>query len=425
MLLQDNQPTIRSRLPIALQVLWMGGVALAGTVFAGDWPQWGGPSRDFKVVATGLADRWGEKGPKRLWSRELGEGYSSIVARGGKLFTMYRNGDQDVIVSLHADTGKTFWQHTYDAPTYDDDQRLDFGKGPNASPLLVGSRLLTVGFTSILHCVSVGSGQPIWSHDLIKKFGGKIQEFGYSASPLEYQGNVIVLVGGKQHGVMAFNPEDGSVVWGSDPHDISYASPIIINVDGQDQIVFMSSTEVIGLDAANGKTLWRHPCANQYKNNATDPLWGDDNLLWVATQMDGGTRVLKLSQRDGKTGVEQVWFDKKIKIFHWNAVRVGDYVYASIGNNTTLFVAVDIRTGKIAWRKRGFHKAQCVYVGNNKLIFLDESGKLVLAKVSPEGIEIVSTFELTEKVSWTVPTLVDRTLYVRDNKHIMALDLGA
>ena len=131
-----------------------------------------------------------------------------------------------------------------------------------------------------------------------------------------------------QHFV-ALDPKDGSVIWQSEPHDISYASPIVINVDGQDQIVFFSSTEVIGLDAGNGHTLWRYPCKNRFKNNATDPIWAGDNLLWVATQTDGGTRVLRLAQRNGKTDVKEVWFNGKVKLFHWNAIRIGDYVYAS------------------------------------------------------------------------------------------------
>ncbi len=397
-------------------------IMMANTAHAGDWPQWGGPNRDFKIETSGLADRWPEEGPKRLWSRPLGEGYSSIAAADGRLFTMYRDGEQDVIVSLRADTGKTVWDYKYAAPTVAE-HKLDFGKGPNATPLLVGDRLITVGFTGKLNCVSVASGKPIWSHDLVEKFGGKIQEFGYSASPILYEGKVIVLVGGEMHGVLAFDPKSGFVAWGSEAHDISYASPVIINVDGQDQIVFMSSTEVIGLDAKSGETLWRHPCVNRYKNNASDPIWGEDNLLWIATQLDGGARVLELKQRDGKTSVQELWFNKKVKIFHWNAVRVGDHVYASIGNNTSVLAAVDIKTGKIAWRERGFHKALCVYA-DRKLIFLDENGQLGLAKIAPEGIEILSKVQLTEKVSWTVPTLAGKTLYVRDNKNIMALDLG-
>ena len=243
------------------------------------------------------------------------------------------------------------------------------------------------------------------------------------ASPILYKGNIIALVGGTKHGVVALNPADGSVVWASQPHDISYASPRIINVDGQDQIVFMTSTAVMGLDAANGNYLWESPVVNQYKNNAADVVWGPDNRLWVATQVDGGTRVLKLSRTGDTTNVKQEWFNEKVKVFHWNAVRVGDYIYASIGGRVTALAAVNVKTGVVAWRKRGFDKALCIYA-DDKLISLDEAGTLRLARVSPEGVKVLSACPLTEKVSWTVPTLVGTTLYVRDSKRIMALDLG-
>ncbi len=57
------------------------------------WTQWGGPQRNFTVNSTGLADKWPDGGPKKLWIRALGEGYSGILAAGGKLFTMYRDGE--------------------------------------------------------------------------------------------------------------------------------------------------------------------------------------------------------------------------------------------------------------------------------------------------------------------------------------------
>ena len=133
--------------------------------------------------------------------------------------------------------------------------------------------------------------------------------------------------------------------------------------------------------------------------------------------------MLKLTQEGGKTKVEQVWESKKIHVFHWNPVRVGDYVYTSSGDTTTLTVAVNVKTGKIAWRERGFTKMLCVYA-DNKLILLDEDGQLALARVSPEGFDLLSKVQLTERVCWTVPTLVGTTLYVRDTKDVLALDLG-
>ena len=85
--------------------------------------------------------------------------------------------------------------------------------------------------------------------------------------------------------------------------------------------------------------------------------------------------------------------------------------------------AFNWKTGKTAWRKRGFHKAQALLV-SGKLLFLDEDGKLTLARVSPQGMEILGSAQLTDSVSWTLPTLVTTKIYLRDRKNIMALDLA-
>ena len=60
-------------------------VLAAASEAQAQWPQWGGPNRNFAVATTGLADEWPEGGPRKLWHRELGAGYSfsapTLVAR--------------------------------------------------------------------------------------------------------------------------------------------------------------------------------------------------------------------------------------------------------------------------------------------------------------------------------------------------------
>jgi hypothetical protein len=55
---------------------------------------------------------------------------------------------------------------------------------------------------------------------------------------------------------------------------------------------------------------------------------------------------------------------------------------------------------------------------------IDEDGKLVLATPTAKGLTIHSQVELLNHNAWTVPTLVGKTLYVRDRKIIMPLDLS-
>ena len=80
-----------------------------------DWLQWGGPGRNFMPDATGLASSWPSGGPKRLWTRALGEGHSAILVEGGRIYTMYRplgimslvhRSQEEVVAALDAATGK-------------------------------------------------------------------------------------------------------------------------------------------------------------------------------------------------------------------------------------------------------------------------------------------------------------------------------
>ncbi len=397
-------------------------MAIGSSAIAADWPQWGGPDRDFKVSATGLAQKWPVDGPKRLWEHSLGEGFSGIAAKAGKLYTMYREGDDEIIIALDSETGKTVWEHRCEATPHPD-QTTTYGQGPSATPLVLGDRVVTVGFTGLMHCLDIKTGDTIWSHDLVEEFGAPYQYYGYSNSPLLHKGAIITLVGGERYGVVALNPKDGKPVWRSKPCEVSYASPVLINVDGQDQVVFFSPTEVVGMDPGSGAFLWRHPVVNFCKVNCTSVIWGKDNLLWVATKGVGGTRVLKLAQQGGKTKVEEVWMNRKIRVFQWNAIRVGDYVYTSSGDAKTFLSAIDIKTGEVVDRQRGFGATNQI-LADGRVILLDDGGKLALAKVSPKGIEIVSSAQVLDALTWTVPTLVDKTLFVRDRGKIIALDLS-
>lgn len=388
-----------------------------------EWPQWGGPGRNFKSTAKGLANTWPEKGPRQLWSRDLGEGHSSIIVDGDKLFTMYSQGEQDVVVALSAATGKTLWEHKYEAPAQG--MNYEFGKGPHSTPLVVGNDLYTVGTTAKLYCLDKQTGKVKWFHDLWKEYKGTMEDHGYSCSPLAYKNTIILTVGGKGQALIAFNQKDGSIAWKQHDFMTSPASSIIINVDGQDQLVAFLGKEIVGLDPNNGALLWSHPHVTEWGLNISTPVWGEDNLLFLSSAYNGGSRVLKLTRQEGKTTATEVWFHRRVRVHHGTIIRVGDYVYGSSGDFGPAFLtAVDVKTGKVAWQDRSFSKTNLLYA-DSKFIILDEDGNLALATITPEGIKVHSKVEMMAKTSWTVPTLAGTRLYLRDRKTIKAIELGA
>jgi outer membrane protein assembly factor BamB len=397
-------------------------VAVVDTQAQGDWLQWGGPNRDFTTTTKGLAATWPATGPEQLWSRPLGAGHSAILASGNTLYTMYSQGEQEIVIALAADTGKPIWEHKYDAPTAGLD--LEYGAGPHATPLVVGDLLYSVGATGKLFALNKNNGKVVWEHDLWKEYGGTRMDRGYSCSPLAYKNTIILALGGQGQTLIAFNQKDGNVVWKNQTLDMSPSSPMLINVDGQDQLVMFLGKVVAGLEPNNGNLLWSHPHVTEWGLNITMPVWGKDNLLFISSAYSGGSRVLKLTQKDGKTTAQELWFHRRLRIHHGNAIRIGDYVYGSSGDfGPAFFAAVNVKTGEMLYQDRSFPKTTFL-LANGKFIMLDEDGNLALATASPEGLKVISKASIMKNLAWTVPTLVGTKLYLRDRRTIAAFDLS-
>src|SRR4051812_42291247 len=79
-------------------------VLLLATVAArsDDWPQFLGPTRDNVYAGHDLADAWPAGGPKTLWQKNVGAGWSGSVVSGGKLILFHRVANKETIECLDA-----------------------------------------------------------------------------------------------------------------------------------------------------------------------------------------------------------------------------------------------------------------------------------------------------------------------------------
>jgi len=425
------------QLPRSARIASMGCVmvALAGGAMHLDaadnaWLQWGGPRRNFMVDTTGIAGTWPEGGPPRLWQRSLGEGHSAVIVEGNRLYTMYRpagllsyvrRSQQETVGALDAATGKTIWEHTFDSPTSGLD--LSEGAGPHSTPLIVGNLLYAAGSRTQLFALDKKTGKVVWSHDLVKEFAAPQDGRGYSPSPLAYRDTIILPAGGPNASVMAFNQKTGAVVWRGGSFPVGVGSPILINVDGQDQLVVLGANEIAGIDPASGSLFWTHPHKTDWGLNISTPVWGEGNLLLISSAYNNGTRLLKLSQSGGKTTVQEQWYQNRMRVHIGTMIRLGDYAIGSSGDfGPCPTVAIDLKTGNILWQNREFARSTFLYA-DNKLIIMDEDGNIGLANPSRQGLNVLAKASVLTNLAWTVPTLVGTTLYVRDRKSLAAFDL--
>ncbi len=387
------------------------------------WPQWGGPHRNFVVDARPLARSWPADGPRRLWRRPLGDGFSSIVTDGVMLYTLYRSGNDDVAIAMDAATGRTVWETKYAAP-FTETCSQPIGPAPRAAPLVAGDRLVTVSAGGLMNSFDRRTGTILWSLNLLAGAPDAVRACGYSSSPLAYKDRIITTAGGRGRGVVAIDAATGRIAWQAQDFDNGYSSPILIDLDGRPELVVFTFGEISGLDPDTGHLEWQRPHPADFGVNVATPVWGNDHLLFVSSAYNGGSRVLRLARTGSTVSVTEVWATKRVRIHFGNAVRFGQRIFASNGDfGSAPLAAIDVATGEMIWRDRAVARATLVRAGS-RLILLDEDGNLAIATPGDAGLVVEASAQILDSRSWTAPTLSGTTLFVRNEKEIVALDLS-
>jgi outer membrane protein assembly factor BamB len=157
-----------------------------------DWPHVRGPAYDGVSRETSLADAWPADGPRQLWSKQLGQGYSGVVIAGNRVFMQYQTAAGQFLICLDAETGATLWETRYDWAW----QPGGAYPGPYASPTWHDGKVYYTSPAGIVGCMDATSGASLWSFDVVSKFEGKGCDFGYAATPLVEDGRVVLPVGG-------------------------------------------------------------------------------------------------------------------------------------------------------------------------------------------------------------------------------------
>jgi outer membrane protein assembly factor BamB len=395
-------------------------VFTSSSLFAADWPQFLGPTRNAVSPETGLLTFWPKDGPPQVWEKKVGEGYSAPVIVGDRLIVYHRVGNHDVVESLDAATGKPGWKFEY-ATSYEDDYGK--GNGPRSTPAVAGGKVYTLSADGKMHCLELASGKKVWERSLSEDYQPKKGYFGVATSPLVEGDRVLVNVGGKGAGVVALDAATGKEVWKATDQAASYSSPIATTIDGSRYVIFFTRDGILGLDPANGKVRFqkRWRARIDASVNAAVPLVVDD-LLFVSASYGTGA----ILHRVRKDSLEEVWKGNDIISNHYNTtVHHGGYLYGIDGREeggAAELRCVELKTGKVRWSKPRFGCASLL-VADSHLIALTETGDLVLIDLTPDGYKEKSRASVLSKPCRAELALANGRLYARDPQRLVCWNL--
>ena len=395
-------------------------VCLAAAAGASDWPQFLGPNRDGVYTGDDLADAWPAAGPPQVWERPVGEGFSNPVVANGRVILFHREGDQDVVEALDAETGREIWSFSY--PTNYRDN-FGFSEGPRASPVVVAGQVYTFGAQGMLHCLQFVSGRKIWSLDTHREFGVRQGFFGASGTPLVEGPRIFLNVGGSDgSGLIALDKDTGHLLWKTGSDEASYASPVTAQLGGQQAILFFTRTGLVAARPRTGEILLQHRWRARSRNsvNAATPIVVDD-AVFLSTSYGTGATVVRLEA----DGVQTLWASDEVLTNHYaTSVQKDGVLYGFHGRQeySPSFRAVEWKTGKVRWSEDRFGGGS-VMIAGDRLLIQRENGELVMAAATPERFEVISRAQILQGTVRAYAALADGLYYVRNRDTLVCVNL--
>jgi outer membrane protein assembly factor BamB len=401
----------------------LGSLLLAHTVTvtaSGQWPQWRGPSRNGAVAAT-ATPKWPEAW-KRAWRVDVGEGYSSPVVAGGRVFVHSRKDPEELVTAIDLASGKIVWQQKYTSPFDKNQYAKNMAKGPHSTSLVDGSHVITIGGTGIVSAWNAQTGALAWRKDYSSSVDLSKLFTGTAASPLLEGGSAIVQVGSDVHGgrLIALDPQTGAERWTWKGKGPGYASPVVFTTGGGRQIATMTNGSIEGLDAKTGAALWSVPFPDEWHENIVTPIWTGTHLIVSGTRQ--GTHAYTLASTGGKWQATEAWKNPEVAMYMSTPVLANGVLYGLSSRKRGQFVAVDAATGALKWATEGraTNHASILLTPSHVLI-LTTGGELILVKPTAAKYEEERRYTIADSETWAVPVVLAEGLIVRDATGVMKL----
>jgi len=387
---------------------------VASSLYAADWTQFRGPNRDGLCQETGLLKQWPENGPKELWSYdELGHGFASVAVVNGVIYTTGMEDKQGWLYALDLQ-GNLKYKVKY-GPEW-----AGSHPGTHTTPTIDKDRLYLMSGQGRIACHDLETGKCLWYKDTLKEFKGKNIRWGVAESVLIHGNKAICTPGGRNATVVALDKLSGNTIWATQglTELSAYCSPCVIERGSKRILLTMVQKSIVGIDIETGKLLWRAGHEVKYDISAVTPVYVDGAII-VSNAYGHGSLMFELAP-DGMS-VTRRWAQKSLEVHHGGMLLIDGKVHGANGRE---WQCLDPQTGEVKYADKLTGKGSAIYA-DGMLYCYGEKGQLGLARVSPSGYDLVSSFKITKgaKQHWAHPAISDGRLYIRHGEILMCFDI--
>lgn len=402
-------------------------VAIATLLFnnflsAADWPQFRGPTGDGVSTAKDVPIEWSAS-QHVAWKQSIpGVGWSSPVASNGKLFLTTAIGNDGEPISLRAlcldaSDGHVLWDSKVFEPASDSAKEMHSKNSLASSTPIVDGDKLYVHFGHMGTAALDLAGNVLWRQTSLAYH----PRHGNGGSPLLVDDKLVFSCDGFENPfVAALDRNTSEVRWKVDRKTtalktFSFSTPILIRVDGKQQIILPGSGFVGSYDPADGQELWRVRYGEGY-SVVPRPVFAK-GLVFVSSGYDRAVlyAINPTGAQADATDTHVVWKHDKGAPLTPSPLAVGDELYFVSDNGVA--TCVDVLTGKLHWAKRlgGDFSASPVYADGH-IYFQSEAGVTSVVKALKE-FELVATNDLGER-TLASPAPIEGAMIIRSGGNL-------
>lgn len=417
----------------------------ASSAIAAEWYQWRGPTFDGRAAPNAKPPVSWSGTENVAWKLAIpGGGSGTPVVAGNDLFvvTAVDTGKKPdgsaaesfggekapesvhefVVICVDRTKGKVRWQKTVGKIVPHSGHHRDHFYA-SASPITNGKHVWAHYGSRGTYCLTI-DGDLVWSRTdlgLMNTRGG----FGDGSSPALF-GNYLVVPWDQEEGsyITALDASTGETLWKTErPEEpTSWATPLIINHNGEGMVIQNGHGFARGYELATGKEIWR--ASGQTTRPVPTPVQYGGQVILASGHRGSFMGAYKLDDAKGDiTETDHVaWtMDRNTPDVPSLALSEGR-LYFHAGRDGILS-CIDALSGEPHYTRQRIRSLRQVYaspvVAGGHVYLTGRDGTTVVIKDS-EKFEVVATNELGEPMDAS-PVVIDNTIYMRAAKHLYAI----
>ncbi|MEI6234260.1 MAG: PQQ-binding-like beta-propeller repeat protein [Planctomycetota bacterium] len=379
------------------------------------WPQWRGPNRDGVVGGPKWPERLEKDSLTRLWRVELGPSYSTPIVIEDRVFTTEtKNKESEVVTALDRKTGKELWRAEWKGAMSVPFFAAANGSWIRSTPAYDGECLYVAGICDVLVCLDGKTGSERWRVDFVKQFSAPLPAFGCVCSPL-VDGDALYFQAGAS--VFKLNKKTGEILWRAlkdegGMNGSAFSSPILADLAGQRQLIVQTRDKLAGIDPGSGNVLWIQKVPNFRGMNILTPVvFGD--AVFTSSYMNMAW-LYKVAKTGDSFTVTEEW-SNTAKGYMCSPVVVDGHAYLHLQSQR--FACIELKTGTITWTAGQSLGKYCSLVAQgDRILALDQRGRLILFKANPKAYELIDTLEISDSETWAHLAVSGDQVFIRELK---------